>query len=112
MRKLKTSDIPALCRCLKNMGLKDQVQNIAKEADSASDAWARGFDLIWGIFDLATEKKGEKHLYDFLSGPFEMTPEELSDLPLDEFVSGVKEMASENNLSAFFGFAAKSMTSS
>ena len=26
MRKLKTSDIPVLCRCVKKLGLKDQIK--------------------------------------------------------------------------------------
>ncbi len=33
MRKLKTSDIPAFCRCLKKLGMKDKLQTIAKEAN-------------------------------------------------------------------------------
>jgi len=83
MRKLKTSDIPAFCRTLKAIGIKEEVKAIAMEASNAAEAWDRGFDLIWGVFDLATEKTGEIELYRFLAPLFESTPEALADLPLD-----------------------------
>lgn len=109
MRKLKTSDIPAFCRCLKNIGIKDEIKRLAQESNTAADAWENGFELIWNIFDLATEKKGEAQLYTFLADIFEMTAKELQDLPVDEFLEGIKQLASENNLDGFFSSAAKLM---
>ena len=38
MRKLKTSDIPVLCRCMKKIGVKDQLQALAKEQASIQEA--------------------------------------------------------------------------
>ena len=73
MRKLKTTDIPAFCRCIKRIGVKEEIKKIAKSADKLNDAWSQGFDLLWNIFDLATEKEGETHLYEFLAGPLEKT---------------------------------------
>lgn len=108
MRKLKTSDIPAFCRCLKKLGIKDKIKDIAKEADSVKDAWTRGFDLVWDIFDLATEADGEKALYAFLARPFEMTPEAVEDLDIEILMNNIKQLATENNLLSFFKFAAKS----
>lgn len=109
MRKLKTSDIPVLCRCMKKLGVKEQFKAIAAEANSARDVWERGFDLIWGLFDAATEKEGEGAIYEFLAGPFEMKPNEVRDLGLDELLANLQQLAAENNLSTFFKFAAKSM---
>ena len=109
MRKLKTSDIPVLCRCVKRLGLKDEIKKIANEADTAKEAFDKGFDLFWNLFDIATEKEGEIYLYEFLSGPFEMTPEEVRDLDMDILIENIKQLISENNLSAFFKFAAASM---
>lgn len=109
MRKLKTSDIPAFCRCLKKIGFKDQIQAVAKEADSAKDIWYKGFDLIWGIFDLATEAEGENALYEFLAGPFEMQPHEVADLDFVILFNNLKQLAEENNLIGFFKSAAKLM---
>ncbi len=109
MRKLKTSDIPAFCRCLKKLGVKDKIQTVAKEADSAKDVWDKGFDMIWSIFDLATEAEGENALYEFLAGPFEMKPKEVADLHFDILFANLKQLAEENNLTVFFKSAAKLM---
>lgn len=102
MRKLKTSDIPAACRCLKKLGVKDRIQAIAQKSDSAKDAWDQGFDLLWDVFDAATESDGEQQLYTFLSGPLEMTPEEVADLPIPDLIASLKELAEENDLTVFF----------
>ena len=109
MRKLKTSDIPALCRTLKKLGLQEKLRAIAQEANTAAEAWDRGFDLVWNIFDVATEVSGEQHLYAFLAGPFEMTAAEVADLELDVFFSNLQQLAAENNLPAFFTSAARLM---
>ena len=109
MRKLKTSDIPSFCRCLKKLGIRDKIQDVAKDANSAKDVWDKGFDLIWGIFDLATEAEGEASLYEFLAGPFEMSAKEVADLDIEILLNNLKQLAEENNLTAFFKSAAKLM---
>ena len=109
MRKLKTSDIPAFCRCLKKLGFKDKIQTVAKDSDSLKDVWDKGFELIWGIFDLATETEGENALYEFLAGPFEMQPREVADLDFAILFDNLKQLAEENNLIGFFKSAAKLM---
>lgn len=109
MRKLKTKDVPVLCRCLKKLGLKDKFRDIAKEDGSAADKWDKGFELIWGLFDVATEAEGESIIYEFLAGPFEMTPEEVADLDFDVLGANMKQLAAENNLAGFFKLAARSM---
>lgn len=101
MRKLKTSDIPAFCRCLKKLGVKEKVKDLAQKSDTAADAWSKGFDALWDVFDLATEAEGEAHLYAFLAGPFEMTPEEVADLPLPDLFAKCKQLAEENDLAGF-----------
>lgn len=109
MRKLVTADVFSLCRCLKNIGVKEQFRTIAQDADSAADVWNKGFDLIWGLFDVATETNGENEVYNFLSGPFEMTPEEVKQLPIDMLLDNMRQMVTENNLSIFFKSAARLM---
>ena len=109
MRKLKTSDVPVLCRCLKRMGAKEKFKEIAMSSDSMADVYSRGFDLVWDLFDIATEQTGEGCIYEFLAGPFEMKPEEVRDLDLDVLLENMKQLVRENNLVAFFKFAARSM---
>ena len=109
MRKLKTSDIPALCRCIKRIGLKEQFRAIAQNADSAADVWDQGFDIVWTLIDAATEKEGESAIYEFLAGPFEMTAQQVADLDLEVMMANIKQLAAENNLATFFNVAAGSM---
>ena len=109
MRKLKTSDIPAFCRCLKKIGFKEKIQAVAKEADNTKDVWDKGFDMLWNIFDLATEVEGETTLYEFLAGPFEMSAQDVADLDFELLFNNLKQLADENNLTGFFKSAAKLM---
>lgn len=109
MRKLKTSDVPVLCRSLKKLGLKERFRTLAQEADTAQDVWSKGFDAIWSLFDAATEEGGEVALYEFLAGPFEMTPEEVRDLDMDILLTNLQQLAAENNLAVFFKSAARLM---
>ena len=109
MRNLKTRDVPSFCRCLKKLGVRDQFRAVAAESDSAKELWDRGFDLVWGIFDAATEQTGENALYEFLAGPFEMTAAQVADLELGALLSGIQQLFEDENLTAFFKFAAASM---
>lgn len=109
MRKLETGDVFSFSRCIKAIGAKDLLKAAAKDADSIKDVWGHGFDLVWDIFDLATENNGEQHIYTFLSGPFEMTTEQVAKIPLTELAKMLKQLAEENDLPAFFKFAGKLM---
>ena len=109
MRKLKTSDIPVLSRCLKKLGIKDQFRELALKSDNTADLWSNGFDFMWNLFDVATEKSGEHAIYEFLSGPFEMTPKQVADLDLDILIEHMQRLVKENNLGTFFNIAARLM---
>ena len=109
MRKMNTTDIPALSRTLKKLGLKDQFRELALKSDGMADVWSNGFDLIWNLFDRATETEGERVLYEFLSGPFEMTPEQVADLDLETLFDMLGRLVEENNLGRFFDIAARLM---
>lgn len=106
MRKLKTADIMTFSRCAKRLGIKDKVREIAEASNSVQDVWSFGFDFVWDLFDLATEEKGEKELYEFLAGPFEITPEEVRDLDLDILMANLQQLVKDNNLAGFFKSAA------
>lgn len=109
MRKLETSDVFAFCRCIKKIGVKERVKTIAQEANSIQDVWDRGFELIWELFDIATETNGEGILCEFLARPFEMSVEEVAHLHVDELIKNLQQLAEENNLTVFFKSAAKLM---
>ena len=102
MRKLRTEDVFAFIRCTKAMGIKEELKETAQKSASVKDVWDNGFDLIWGLFDKATEKEGEKHLYAFLAGPFEMKPDEIRSLEFEPLWSMLEQLVKENNLADFF----------
>lgn len=109
MRKLKTSDVPVLSRCLKKLGVKEQFRELALKSENAQDMWSNGFDFVWNLFDAATEKPGEASIYEFLAGPFEMTPKQVADLDLDVLIENLQALVKENNLGTFFNIAARLM---
>jgi len=110
MRKLKTRDVPVLCRCLKAIGIKDEIKAIAQNPEAAKkDAWDKGFDLVYDLFDKATEENGEQYIYTFLSGPFEMDAEAVADMDIADLFAAIKQLAEENDLAGFFGSALRSM---
>lgn len=102
MRKLKTPDLFAFIRTLKNIGIKDEIKVLAKKEKNIKDAWSKGYELIWNILDKATEKKAEKHIYEFLSGPFELSAAEIEDLDISVLFDMLKQLAEENDLVGFF----------
>ena len=106
MRKLETSDVFAACRCLKAIGAKEKIKETAQKADRVTDVWGNGFDLLWDIFDAATEADGEDAIYRFLAGPLEMTSDEVRHMPVALLFDNVKALAEENDLLRFFKSAA------
>ncbi len=102
MRKLKTSDLFAMARCLKAIGLKDEIKKIAMEANKVEDIAAKGFDYFYILFEKAVDKKSEKPIYEFLSNPFEMTAQEVENLELTELFKGISEVADIATWKAFF----------
>ena len=109
MRKLETRDVFDACRLVKKLGLKEKFKAVAEEASNAQDVFDKGYDLIWDLFDTATEQKSEAEIYAFLAGPLEMTPEEVSRLHLDSLMDCLQQMAAENDLARFFKSAARLM---
>lgn len=105
MRKLNTTDVFAFCRCLKKIGIKEEIKAIAQKSDNLKDTFNFGFEFLYNIFDLATEKNGEQALYDFFALPFEMSPEEVQKLEISALFSMLKQLAEENNLINFTKFA-------
>lgn len=109
MRKLETSDVFSACRLVKKLGLKEKFKAIAEEANEAKDIFDKGYDLIWELFDTATEQQSEAEIYAFLAGPLEMTPDEVAHCHLDKLIESLQQLAVENNLTSFFKSAARLM---
>lgn len=102
MRKLKTKDLFSLSRCLRKIGIKDEIKKIAAEAKSVQDVSEYGFDLVYRLFELATEKESEDAIFEFLSDIFEMPAGQVSDMELDDFFGNFKQIADAGTWKSFF----------
>jgi hypothetical protein len=109
MRKLKTSDLFAFARCLKDIGLKDEIKKIAMEANNVGDIAEKGFDYFYILFEKVTDNKSEQAIYEFLSGIFEMTPEEVEKMDPIEWLDNLTKIADFNAWKTFFTTAARLM---
>lgn len=102
MRKLKTSDIFAFSRCIKAIGVKEELQNIANDMKQVKDQEKFGIEVMYKLFELASEKKSEKAIYEFLSGPFEMDPKEIENMALNDLFEELKVFSEDASVLASF----------
>ena len=105
MRNLKTSDIFEFARCLRKIGIKEELKKVGIQANNIRDITSLGFDVLYDLFELATEKQGETALYEFLSKPFEMTVEEIENMDIDKLFEGVAQLANADTWKCFFKHA-------
>lgn len=100
-RKLQTTDIFGMCRVVSAIGIKDEIKTIVldKEKKSMED---KGFDLVFALFEKATDSKAEKEFYKFFAGIFEKSPEEIEIMDPVDFLDELVEAASIDKWKAFF----------
>lgn len=109
MRKLKTSDIFTFARCLRDIGIKDEIKQIAIEANNVGDIAEKGFDYFYILFEKVTENNSEQAIYEFLSGIFEMTPDEVANMDPIEWLDNMTKIADIKAWKTFFTTAARLM---
>lgn len=106
MRKLKTKDMFAFARLIKNLNLKTEIMEISKKADKISDVWDYGFEMIYAIFEHAADEAAEIELYTCLAPVLEVSEDELAEMELDELAEVLREFAKLNDVRRFFRNAA------
>lgn len=113
MRKLQATDLFAMARVVNAIGIKDEVKAIAMKANNvkelAENKESIGFELLFGIFEKATQKKAERELFEFFANIFEMPPQEVQSLDPVDFVDKVIEAADVEKWKAFFSRLASLM---
>lgn len=111
MRHLQTSDIFAACRMVNAIGIKEDIKKLCMEANSLDEIARNGaaFDLIYAIFEKATEVKGENILYNFIAGLFECKPDEVGEMDPVEFLDKLLEVADVEKWKVFFSHVATLM---
>lgn len=107
MRNLNLGDAFQLARIIKKLKIKDELKDITSNITEESNKMEIGMDLMYAIFDKATEKQTEQEIYKFLSRPFEVKPEEVEKMGLFEVVENFSKVANLEEWKAFLKQAAK-----
>ena len=107
MRNLNFGDMFQLARIIKKLKIKDELKDITSNITEKSNKMEIGMDLMYAIFDKATEKQTEQEIYKFLSRPFEVKPEEVEKMDLFEVVENFSKVANLEEWKAFLKQAAK-----
>ena len=107
MRNLNLGDAFQLARIIKKLKIKDELKDITSNITEKSNKMEIGIDLMYAIFDKATEKQAEQEIYKFLSRPFEVKPEEIEKMGLFEVVENFSKVANLEEWKAFLKQAAE-----
>lgn len=110
MRGLQTSDIVAAARLLTKIGLKEEIKEVARQAEenknseNKKDKFDFGFDLIFGVIEKATQKNAEREIYTFIADLLECTPEEVEKMNPAKMLKALLEVANVEEWKDFFGY--------
>ncbi len=108
MRKLKSTDIFAALRVVKEVGIQEEMRKFAKniQTNGMSESSQRelGIELIAGILGNAGSEKAEDAIYKFLSAPMEIPVAELKDMDALAFMEKVKEFVFSIEIEAWKSF--------
>ena len=107
MRNLNFGDMFQLARIIKKLKIKDELKDITSNITEKSNKMEIGMDLMYAIFDKATEKQTEQEIYKFLSRPFEVKPEEVEKMDLFEVVENFSKVANLEEWKVFLKQAVK-----
>ena len=112
MRNLETSDIFAAIRLLNKIGVREEIREVAKQAEENKSNEFRfdmGFDLMFGIIEKAASKNGEKEIYKFIADLFECEWEDVRKMkPIDLFKK-LEEVANFEEWKNFFDYVKRLM---
>lgn len=110
MRALKSTDLFAALRVVKEIGVKEEMKQFAAAiADGRmSEKTQReiGAEMIFGLLANCGTESAEKAFFSFLSGPLEISVPELRDMDLEEFADKIKEFITSVDLEHWRSFFA------
>ena len=112
MRNLKTSDIFSACRLLYEIGVREEIREVARHAEENKGKriqFDMGFDLLMGILEKATAEHAENEIYKFISNIFECEWETVRDMDPIELLDKLEQVASIEKWKNFFKRVAKLM---
>lgn len=112
MRNLRTSDIFSACRLLNGIGVREEIREVARQAEESKTKKAKvdmGFDLLFGIIEKATQENAEKEIYKFIADLFECEWESVRDMAPIEMFNKLQECISIEEWKNFFKCVARLM---
>lgn len=101
MRALQSKDIFAFCRIINDLGIKDEMKDVCRNAANITDSFDGGYDLLFCIFEKATSVKGEKALFKFFADIFEEDYEAVAESDPIDFIDKVLKVAEPEKWMAF-----------
>ena len=110
MRSLETQDIFKAARLLTKIGVREEIREVALRAEESKGKKIKvdfGFDLLFGVFEKATQENAEKEIYKFIADLFECDPEEVRKMPPIELFKKLEQVANIEEWKSFFGYVAK-----
>lgn len=108
-RRLQTRDIFAAVRCIKSIGIREELKTLANKIDKNTNINEIGIEGAFIVLEKATEKNSENLLYEFLSGPLEVTTEEVASMDPLELVNQLKEVCNLEGWKTFLFKASQLM---
>lgn len=102
MRKLQAKDLFEFSRLVKQIGIKEELKSVCMNSNTMQDVYESGFEILYGIFDKATEQQAEKKLFEFFSKVFEMPMEEVEEMDPVEFINAILQVANVEKWKSFF----------
>lgn len=114
MRNLKTSDIFSACRLLSTIGIREEIKEVARQAEESKTKKIKvdmGFDLLFGVIEKATTEGAEKEIYKFIADIFESDWEYVRDLDPIELLDKLEQVADFDKWKSFFKRVAALMKS-
>lgn len=112
MRGLQTSDIFSAIRVLTKIGVREEIKEVAKQAEDSKGKAIQfdlGFDLMFGIVEKAAEQRAEKEIYSFIADLFECTPDEVQKMHPVKMFKKLLEVANIEEWKDFFGYVRRSI---
>jgi len=115
MRSLQTRDLFNAVRLVKEIGIREEIKNVALKVNVNDENKEKinieeiGIDLIFSIFDRAVEKNVEEKIYEFLAGPFECEVNDIAKMDPLELLERITKVADIKKWKDFLSKAAQLM---
>lgn len=112
MRNLETSDIFAAVRLLNKIGVREEIREVAKQAEENKSNKIRfdmGFDLMFGIIEKAASENAEKEIYKFIADLFECEWEDVRKMNPIELFKNLEKVANFEEWKNFFDYVKRLM---